>query len=591
MKKIILNFILAVFCFNLNAQTPTYNIVVTQPTNGDTLLMPLLGVISGPLPPPSSPLPDITPQLQDIGVTSIRNNDNYDDKLDMEALFRCPSPNPDTVPCWLCNPNDTVNLHFEASDTLFRAICDGGFSSFFRLGGESQSALSYQHHVFQGPQDTVAENNWIQAAIHVVDHYDNFEGNTNVLEYIDIWTEWPNNIFWQRSDEEFIWFFTKALDTLKHHFPNKKIGGPGFLVPTHMVANGIVNNKATDLLTSLYNHNVRPDFIGWHLWHLSTESYYNAGENFRKLLDGTAPFDSVPWAGTGFFDGVEIICDAYGLPKVEDDGTTLIPESVQYLLNNKQKGSSLLTAQWIAMQETNTVKAYYYRDADPISNPDTTIGNIGTTGLFYGDTAVTYKPQAYAFRLWSKIVNEFPQKLSCDFPVVGSDLSELWVLSSKNNQGAYGLLIANTDSIEKNITIDITGITIDTANFDIFCSFVNDSDNGLLEYPQYSNNFNIPLQTVIFVRILPKNYLQIEETEKTTVKIFPNPTKGIINIENTKNYNIEIFDFTGHSIKKLTNINQDKISIDLSDKAKGIYLIKTWSENANNIKTTKVIIE
>ena len=85
MKNICKTLLILAFPLLTNAQTSNYNIVVTSPTNDDTLLMPLLGVISGPLPPPQSPLPDITSQLQDIGVSSIRNNDNYDDKLDMEA--------------------------------------------------------------------------------------------------------------------------------------------------------------------------------------------------------------------------------------------------------------------------------------------------------------------------------------------------------------------------------------------------------------------------------------------------------------------------------------------------------------------------
>jgi len=587
MKKIILTLTATILFFVLNAQTPIFNITITQPTNGDTLIMPLSGVIAGPLAPPNSLLPDITSQLQDIGITSIRNNDNYDDKLDMEALFRCPhcfstsDSNQTCVPAWCCDPNDTNNLHFEASDTLYRAIHDGGFSLFFRLGGESQSGLTNQHHIYHGPIDSVEEDNWIQAAIHVVEHYDNFEGTQNQLDYLDIMTEWPNSLFWQRSDNEFISFFTRTLDTLKHHFPNKKIGGPGFLVPTVFVVDGDVNNKATDLLNSLYHNNVKPDFISWHLWNLDPYNYYKAGEQYRDLLDGTGDFSSVDWAGTGFFNGVEIICGAWGTPKLN------IPEYTQYILYNKQKGAALLSADWIAMQETNTVRAYYYRDADPNSNPDTTIGDVGGSGLFYGDASATYKPKAYAFKLWGRLYDEFPQKMSNDFPVVTPDSSKLWVLSAKNDQGAYGLVVANTDSIEKKLTVNIQGTTVDTSNYNILYYTVNDDNNGDIAEQNYDNEFTIPLQSVVFIRILPENYLNISEIKANDeIKIYPNPSTGIIHIGNIDIYNVEVTDITGKIIMKKDNCNTN--IVDLSKQQKGIYLIKIYNDEI--MKIEKIII-
>ncbi len=308
MKQLLFNLLFVTFSIALTAQTPNYNIVVTQPTNSDTLLMDLQGVISGPLPPPASPLPDVTSQLQDIGITSIRNNGNYDDKLAMAALYRCPGchPNPAWVPSWCCDPSALGSLHFTASDSLYRAIINGGFDLFFRIGDEVQSGLPYQHHIYHGPQDSAEENRWIQAAIAVVEHYDNFEGVPNQLEYLDIGTEWPNSLFFDRPAPKFISFFTRVLDTLKAHFPDKKVGGPGFLVPTQFVINGNVNNKATNLLTSLYQHNIKPDFISWHLWSTKPERYYLAGENFRKLLNGEYPFESVPWANTNFSVGLKL---------------------------------------------------------------------------------------------------------------------------------------------------------------------------------------------------------------------------------------------------------------------------------------------
>ncbi len=592
MKKIILIF--AALLISLSAQSQSYNIVVTQPANNDTLLTDLLGVISGPLPPPSSPLPDISPQLQDIGVTSIRNNDNRNDNLDMEALFRCYNdpcvPHPQTeVPSWCGDPHDSGNFHYEASDVLFRAYVDGGFHSFFRLGGESQSALPDQLHVFAGPQDTLSENNWIEATVPVVQHYDNFEGTTGRLDYLDVWTEWPNGVFWERSDPEFIWFFTKALDSLKHHFPGKKVGGPGFLVPTVFVIEGNVNNKATDLLTSLYQHNVKPDFISWHLWNLDPLNYYKAGENYRKLLDGTGAFQTVPWAGTGFFDGVEIICGAWGTPKLN------VPDWNVYLLYNKQKGAALLTADWIAMQETNTVRAYYYRCADaPSSDPDTTVGPMGTSGLFYGNAAVTYKPKAYAFKLWSRIYNEFPKKLSCDFPLQAPDSSKLWALPAKNDSDAFAILVSNTDSTDKTFTVDLSAVStmpLDTNNFDIYYYIVNDNENGNTAHQNYSAGFAIAPQTVMLIRILPKDYVHISSNHNTgTVKLFPNPATGRFTLQNVKDYQIRLTDISGKTVYMKRNNNCNRVTVDISDFSGGVYFLKLYNTHKNIFETKKVVV-
>ncbi len=583
-------FLLIIFGLNFSkAQSPFYNIDVFEPTNGDTIVNDLLGVISGPLPPPGSPLPDISPQLLDIGVTSIRNNDNYDDKLDMEMLFRCPGfPN---VPAWWCSPDDDANFHFEASDSLFRVIKNNGFKLYFRIGGEGQSALPSQHHIFHGPQDTVAENNWIRASVKVVDHYDNFEGGSNMLDYLDIWTEWPNKTFWERTDADFIHFFTKALDTLKHHYPDKKIGGPGFLVPTVFVIEGDPDNEATDLLRSLYDHNIKPDYISWHLWKMDPTLYYKAGENFRKLLDGAPPFQSVPWAGSGFFDGVEIHCGAYGLPKLSDDGTTEYSRKMKYLLFNTQKGSAVLTSQWIAMQYTNTVKAHYYRDADPKSEPDTTQGDMGWSGLFYGNTQVTYKPHAHAFRLWSMLYNEFPYRLETDFPVYASDSSKLWVLPAKNMYGAFALLISNTDSLEKHYSVSLPGVALDTSNFNILVYTVNDYQDGRTPVTKYENFFEIGIQSVQLVRIIPKSYpLEIKENNVAKIEVYPNPAHNKLTITSKNGFitKVNVYSISGVPLLS-ADLKHFSTTIDVSGFKKGIYVIEIITDKSKTVRKTFVV--
>ncbi len=582
------------FLFLLNnvvfSQSEVFTVDAVEPTGDDTLVMPLQGVISGPLPPPGSPLPNLTPQLQDIGVLSIRNNGYYNDMLDMEAMFRCTFA--DTVPSWNCSPDDSNNYHFASSDTLFRAIRDGGFELYFRLGGEPQSALPDQQHVFHGPQDTVAENNLIRAMVKVVEHYDHFEGNSNLLEYLNVWTEWPNVDFWERPDNEFIHFFIKAVDTLKKHFPDKKIGGPGLLVPTIHVLNGdaTMANKAVRLLKQLFLHNVRPDFISWHMWQLNTESYYKAGEQYRDLLDGVGDFASVPWAGTGFFDGVEIYCDAWGLPQMDDEGNPL-PFNVLYQMHNKKKGAAMLTADWIALQQTNTKKAYYYRYADPHSYPDSLENYVGWTGLFYGDSVGTYKPSAHAFRLWSALYQEFPLKMDNEFPLYNNDSLKLWVLSAKNPGGAYGFLVANTDNVSKNFKILIDGNEPDTSNYDFVFYRVNNSDIGIDPVQVYENNFMIEGENVLLVKVLPKNYVPVlSDAPARKVSIYPNPLKEKLYLLNVKNCFVDVYHVNGSRMIHVFS-EGERMELNMGNFPSGIYFVKIYDQNEKVIASKKVVKE
>jgi len=60
------------------------------------------------------------------------------------------------------------------------------------------------------------------------------------------------------------------------------------------------------------------------------------------------------------------------------------------------------------------------------------------------------------------------------------------------------------------------------------------------------------------------------------VKIFPNPTNGVLNLELSKNdkiSDIKVFDLLGKSIYKQENAVSNNIELDLSQYANGIYLI------------------
>ncbi len=106
--------------------------------------------------------------------------------------------------------------------------------------------------------------------------------------------------------------------------------------------------------------------------------------------------------------------------------------------------------------------------------------------------------------------------------------------------------------------LEVTGIKLRAATF----------GRGLWEADSYSYVNSI------------KNY-----NKYNTLKIFPNPTEGIVNIELieavNERVNIMIYDAADRLVHSETMMNSDKkISVDLSDKNNGLYFVKIISNNA-----------
>lgn len=73
------------------------------------------------------------------------------------------------------------------------------------------------------------------------------------------------------------------------------------------------------------------------------------------------------------------------------------------------------------------------------------------------------------------------------------------------------------------------------------------------------------------------------------ISIYPNPSKGIINIENANEYNIEIADITGRLLFNINNNTEKLLTFNLSDQSSGIYILKI--SNADVLITEKIILK
>lgn len=582
MKRIILT-LLIVLLYVLSAsaqETITINIGSINVT--DSVNKPhMLGVIAGPSPNYNSTASDLTIQYQDIGVTTVRNNDYFDDRLDMERMFFCGTYpiNQFTpqYPKWDCDPNDLANYHFTESDAQFQNWINGNFLPFFRLGGENGHLI--RPHDYKGPRSN-EEANWINAGIKVVNRYNNFGGDTNTLKgYLNIWTEYPHNTFWDRDSLEFNNFWCNTFDSLKTNFPSLKIGGSGFntSVSTALGNTSVVKTWTNLFLRELKSRNLKPDWIGFHVFSNDIQDFYNAAIAYRKLLRSETPFTSYSsvWGSgnTSFFHGTELICDAWGF-----DNDQSLPASTRDSLFNKQRGAAHHVGAFIAFQQTDIERAYIYRGGEMGS--DTT---QGVMGLFQGNANGSYKPVAYGFKLCSKMQTIYNKKLISSVNAIASGGSKIWTLAGEDSIGNKAILISNPTANTINLSLQLNNSNLSTSMYPYINQFtVTDNNNGQTPSVWTSGVFVLPPYTSHLITMTNTPVSIVEQQNiKHNITLYPNPTKSMINFSETLK-DIKVYDVYGQLVLSQNGLTN---SLSVKELNNGVYFIHT-----NNV-TLKFIVD
>ena len=81
------------------------------------------------------------------------------------------------------------------------------------------------------------------------------------------------------------------------------------------------------------------------------------------------------------------------------------------------------------------------------------------------------------------------------------------------------------------------------------------------------------------------NVKEVKNSTMNNVRVYPNPTTGIIKVQNAENATINIYSLAGNLVKTIES-NAVSTSVDLSEFAKGTYLVKVVK--ANEVVTKKV---
>lgn len=351
-------------------------------------IRPLLGVNAGPTPAGERGNADLTSQYRDIGVNSIRTHDYYG-AMDMAVIY----PNPKA------DPDDPSSYDFRLSDAIYRAILEGGFEPYLRLGDS-----------YNNVRPVTNLQNWARASVQVVKHFHDARlWQRAPLRYVEIYNEPDNGHFWKGRREDFFTLFAQTAKMLKQAFPELKIGGPGWAPTGFMTPQG--RGMSRGFLEFCRAQSVPLDFLSFHVYSNDPSDYLAAGNYYRSLLD------------------------AHGYRSAElhiTEWNTENPERGDRdpSVRTGARGAAINTAAWIHLQELGIAFSAFYRGND--TSPD-----LPTFfGLFFAGGRP--KPVAHAFRLWSEMT-AYAQRLQTK--TSGGDLR---VLGGRNPAGEIALLMANT---------------------------------------------------------------------------------------------------------------------------------------------------
>ena len=384
-------------------------------------IQPLTGINIGPIPAGASTNADLTEAYHAAGITMIRTHDYYG-PLDMATMY----------PDQSADPLDPASYNFTESDKVFSAILAGGFEPYLRLGDSWNNGRGYPP---ADPRAPTNPDNWAQAAVEVTRHYMEMSRQAGVqMRYVEIWNEPDGSKFWDGTRDEFYSLFDATARALKQEFPDLLVGGPGFTPAGALSQKGQAFVRG--LLDYAREHQTPLDFFSWHMYSNDPQNYFDAAQFYRVELD-THGFESVTMHVTEWNTQTKNL-KGYITPEEARLGG---------------RGTAILTAAWIALQQNGVTESMVYRGPDPAQDASTFYG------IFYADG--NPKRSALAFTLWSEFA-KYSQAINIQL----SEPNGLWILAGQNAKGEAAILFANpTDqpvmlTLLRNDGTPITGAAI-----------------------------------------------------------------------------------------------------------------------------------
>lgn len=85
-----------------------------------------------------------------------------------------------------------------------------------------------------------------------------------------------------------------------------------------------------------------------------------------------------------------------------------------------------------------------------------------------------------------------------------------------------------------------------------------------------------------------KEHLSVDDFSQESITLYPNPTDGIVHIENAEGFQVEVFNILGKVVLNKAHITNQE-TLNLSNLTAGVYYVKLQNENTTEVK--KVVVK
>lgn len=181
-------------------------------------------------------------------------------------------------------------------------------------------------------------------------------------------------------------------------------------------------------------------------------------------------------------------------------------------------------------------------------------------------------------------------------PSFGNSKSGLVLAGRQSNTSASSLwvqLVTDTIySIQDGGMFLNPVVTADTMNMDAIVGLMYYGFSNYRVLPR-ANDDIIGLNAALDMNINRPNNVSIEEIQSSiNINVYPNPTTSNFFVSSSTNspMSAQIFDLNGRKVLEANSTNGEKLSIDASAFANGIYILKVTGQSGELVSTHKVIV-
>ena len=201
----------------------------------------------------------------------------------------------------------------------------------------------------------------------------------------------------------------------------------------------------------------------------------------------------------------------------------------------------------------------------------------------------------------NKIIFDFTSAIvsgnSVDVPVSivsTEDVKALdFAIKFNENELTFNDVVANSKKIEtfnyfnpNDRTMRFTSNNF--SNYALNTQVVNvrfDLSNGKIKADDFTSVIGLLNGKQVKVELKEKAAGLSVNAAANAVRIFPNPTNGLLNIVANENSTVEITDLTGKQVMFVSNLNANvKQEINVSEFSNGLYIVKVYNENFNSVE-------